>query len=144
MPGPCRHAFESFDGPDKQLALRHGWDHCQDAVALLWFAALRARQRHAGAEGRVVEEIERAKGRVLEPINEPLSEMGQKAQDLLVRHLEQPAALVDGSPAASTQVRDRSDDLDDAMPRELWLEYARRMGDIVEGIRINLRDLAVE
>jgi hypothetical protein len=144
MPSPCRHAFESFDGPDKQLALRHGWDHCQDAVALLWFAALRARQRHAGAEARVIEEIERAKGRVLEPFNEPLSETAQKAQDLLVKHLSQPAALIDDSPAKSEQVRARSNDLEDAMPRELWLEYARRMGDVVEGIRINLRDLAVE
>jgi len=144
MPSACRHAFESFDGPDKKLALRQGWDHCQDAVALLWFAALRARQRHAGSELRVIEEIERAKARVLEPVNEPQSETAQKAQDLLVKHLGQPAALIDDSPARSEQVRARSSDLDDAMPRELWLEYARRMGDIVEGVRINLRDLTVE
>jgi hypothetical protein len=143
MPPSCRRALAPFNDPDLASARRQAWDHCQDAVALLWLAAVRAPEKE-GADRRVVEEIERAKGRVLEPINEPSTELGRRAQDRLVNDLGQPRAVVDGSPAAADRLPEWSAALDERLPRELWVEYVRRMADVTEGIRMNLRDIVVD
>jgi hypothetical protein len=143
MPRSCRRALASFGGPDRASALLKAWDHCQDAVALLWLAALRTRQNEGGAR-KVLEEIERAKARVLERINDPTTEPARRAEDRLVDHLAQPRAVLDGSPGFSDRLAEWNRELEDPMARELWIEYVHRMGDVVEGIRINLRDVVVD
>ena len=143
MPRSCRRALASFRGPDGATALRQAWDHCQDAVALLWLAALRA-HRIEGGDRKVLEEIERAKARVLEQVNDPTTEPGRLAENRLVEHLGQPEALWDGSPRFPDRLADWDRDLEAPMAREDWIEYVRRMGDVVEGIRINLRDVVVD
>jgi hypothetical protein len=143
MPRSCRRALASFSGPDRASALRKAWDHCQDAVALLWLAALRAHPKEGG-DRKVLEEIERAKARVLERINDPTTEPGRGAEDRLVDHLAQPLAVLDGSSDLSERLAEWNRELEDPMARDLWIEYVHRMGDVVEGIRINLRDVVVD
>jgi hypothetical protein len=143
IPLSCRRALAPFQAADRETAQRLAWDHCKDAVALLWLAALRAPEKEGG-ERKVMEEIERAKARVLEPINDPSTDVGRRAEERLVNHLNQPRVMVDGSPKGMEKLADLSKNLDEGMTRELWVEYVRRMGDVVEGIRMNLRDIVVD
>jgi hypothetical protein len=143
MPRSCRRALASFTGPDRGSAMRNAWDHCKDAVALLWLAALRAPHVDGGAR-KVLEEVERAKARVLEEINDPTTYPGRRAEERLVAHLDQPLAVVDGRPSLSDKLPDWDKELEEPMAREHWIEYVRRMDDVVEGIRINLRVVVVD
>jgi hypothetical protein len=143
MPRSCRRALASFSGSDEASALREAWNHCQDAVALLWLAALRAR-RDEGRDRKVHEEIARAKARVLERANNPTTEPAREAEGRLVHHLDQPLAVLDSSPRAFDRLAEWNQELEEPMGRELWVEYTRRMADVVEGIRINLRDVVVD
>jgi hypothetical protein len=142
IPSSCRRALAPFHDPDPAVARQQAWDHCQDAVALLWLAAVRAHQLQGG-DHRVKEEIDRAKARVLEPFNKPLTEVARSAQERLVTHLGQAHALVSSAPSAE-RLAEWSKALDESIPRELWVEYVRRMADITDGIRVNLRDMVVE
>jgi hypothetical protein len=142
MPRACRRALASFTGPDRATAMQLAWDHCPDAVTLLWLAAVLAPQK--GAQRRVLEEIERAKARVLEHINDPASDPAKRGEDRLVVHLEQPLAILQTSPANPDRMAEWDKDLEGPLPREQWIEYVRRMDFIVEGIRINLRDVVVD
>jgi hypothetical protein len=142
MPSACRRALASFTGPDRSAAMTYAWDHCPDAISLLWLAAVRAPHKEGG-DRKVLEEIERAKARVLEHINDPASDPARRGEDRLVVHIEQPLAILKGK-KATDRLEEWDKDLDGPMPREQWIEYARRMDFIVEGIRINLRDIVVD
>ena len=143
MPPSCRRSLASFGGPDEASALREAWDHCQDAVALLWLAALRVRHNE-GRDRKVHEEIARAKARVLERVNNPTTEPARQAEHRLVNQLDQPLAVLDSPPRAFDRLAEWNQALEEPMGRELWVEYARRMAGVVEGIRINLRDVVVD
>ncbi len=143
MPLACRRAIAPFVGTDVDKAVSQAWDKCPDAIALLWLAAIRAPHQDGGPR-KVQEEIARAKGRVMESINEPSTDFGRIAQARLVEHLEQPGIFLDGPPEQEAQLAEWNRGLDQDTPRELYIEYVRRMADVVEGIRVNLRALAVE
>ena len=143
MPLACRRAIGPFRGTDVDDAVIHAWDKCPDAIALLWLAAIRAPHQDGGPR-KVREEIARAKGRVMEPMNEPSSDFGRIAQARLVEHLEQVGNFLDGPGDQEVQLAEWNRTLDQDTPREVYIEYVRRMSDVVEGIRTNLRPLAVE
>jgi hypothetical protein len=142
MPRACRRALATFKGQDKASSLQLAWSRCQDAVVLLWLAAAHA-QRDAAAARNVVEEIERAKGRVLEPINDPTTDVARQAEERLIKDLDQPRALLETPARAAARMAEFDSGLEEPLPRELWVEYARRMADVVEGIRVNLRDMVL-
>ena len=143
MPLACRRAIAPFSGTDVDKAITRAWDKCHDAIALLWLAAIRAPHQDGGPR-KVREEIARAKGRVMEPCNDPLTDSGRIARARLVDHLEQAANFLSDPGERDAQLAEWNRSLDQDTPREVYIEYARLMADVVEGIRVNLRALAVE
>jgi hypothetical protein len=143
MPLACRRAIAPFSGTDVDNAVKHAWDKCPDAIALLWLAAIRAPHQDGGPR-KVREEIARAKGRVMEPINEPSTDFARIAQARLVEHLEQAGTFLDSQGDQEGRLAEWNRSLEQDTPRELYIEYARLMADVVGGIRTNLRALTVE